>query len=221
MVFLMKQGFSLIELLVVIGIIGLVMAISLPALSRVREQAKIIVVGAELRQIGICLEMYMNDNNGKHPPTRKDCTLGWQDHQLPPELVKGRYLPAPDPDSGMSAGIEDRFNRGNTYKYWAVGELYQNGRFIPKKKASLYVPEGFPYQEGPPETDIEYDDPATSPVTWVIYSQGPKFNDFEILKQLRGPVPQRTWYSQQKHNGIIVRMRLKKGTQISSFEEHP
>jgi prepilin-type N-terminal cleavage/methylation domain-containing protein len=217
----MKHGFSLVELLVVIGILGLVMAISLPALSRAREHAKIVVVRAELRQIGICLEMYMNDHNGKAPPTRKDCTLGWADHQLPPELVEGRYLPPPSPGSGMSAGMKDRFNPGNTYKYCAVGEMYQNGRFVPPKKASLYIPEGFPYQEGPPESDIEHDDPATSPVTWAIYSQGPKFDDFEILKTLHGPVPQRTWYSPKKRDGIIVRMRLKKGTQVDSFEGCP
>jgi hypothetical protein len=197
------------------------MGILLPVFSRAREQAKVVAVNAELRQIGVCLEMYMDDNNGKYPPTRKDCTMGWEDHQLPPELVEDGYLPAPVSGSGMSAAIEDRFNRGNTYKYWAVGELYQNGRFMEMKKASLYIPEGFPYQEGSPETDIKYDDPATSPVTWVIFSQGPKFDEWEILKQLNGPVPKRTWYSPQKRKGIIVRMRLKGKAyeHIGSFEK--
>jgi type II secretory pathway pseudopilin PulG len=204
---------------VVITIIGLLLGILSPLLSRAREQAKVVAVNAELRQIGICLDMYMNDNNGKHPPTRKDCTLGWEDHQLPPELVAGGYLPPPAPGSGMSAGIEDRFHSGNTYKYWGVGELYQNGRFIARKKALLYIPANFPFQDGTPKADIPYDDPVTSPVTWVIFSQGPKFDDFEILKQLNGPVPQRTWYSPQKRKGIIVRMRLKKGNHIGTFEK--
>jgi len=203
------KGFTLIELLVVIAIIAMLMGILLPSLSRAREQAKIVVVNAELRQIGLCLEMYMDDNNGMHPPTRKDCSLGWEDHQLPPELVDGGYLPAPASGSGMSAGIEDRFNRGNTYKYWAVGQLYQNGRFMTMKKASLYIPEGFPYQECTPEGDIKYDDPATSPVTWVVFSHGPKFDEWEIIKKLNGPVPKRTWYSSQKRKGTITRMRLK------------
>jgi prepilin-type N-terminal cleavage/methylation domain-containing protein len=214
----MKKGFTLIELLVVISIIGILMAILLPSLAHARLQAKILAVNAELRQIGICLNMYMDDNNGIPPPTRKDCTLGWEDHQLPPELVDGGYLPPPAPESGMSAGIEDRFHRTNTYKYWSVGELYQNGRFMPQKKAELFVPAGFPYHEGPPETDIQYSDLAESPVAWVIYSQGPEYDDFEILKQLNGPVPKRTWYSPQKARGIIVRMELKTGTQIGSFE---
>lgn len=215
-----NKGFTLIELLVVISIIGLLMGILLPSLSRAREQAKIVVVNAELRQIGICLEMYMDENNGKHPPTRKDCSMGWEDHQLPPELVDEGYLPAPAPGTGMSAGIEDRFNSGNTYKYWAVGELYQNGRFMVMKKAALSIPKGFPNQKSMPEDDIKYDDPATSPVTWVLFSQGPKYNDWETLKELNGPVPERTWYSRQKRKGIITRMRLKGKVygHIGSFE---
>ena len=216
----MKKGFTLIELLVVISIIGLLMGILMPSLSRAREQARIVAVNAELRQIGLCLEMYMDDNNGKHPPTRKDCSMGWDDHQLPPELVDGGYLPPPSSGSGMSAGIKDRFNGDNTYKYWAVGELYQNAKFMKMKKASLYIPEGFPYQEGLPERDVKYDDPATSPVTWVIFSQGPKFDEWETLKELNGPVPKRTWYSSQKRKGIITRVRLKGKIyeHIGSFE---
>ena len=205
----MKKGFTLIELLVVIAIIGLLLGILAPALSKVKEQSKIVAVNTELRQIGICLEMYMEDNNGKHPPTRKDCSMGWSDHQLPPELVDGGYLPAPKSGSGMSAGIEDRFNKGNTYKYWAVGELYQNGQFMRMKQASLYVPEDFPHNEGEPEEDIQYDHPASSPVTWVIFSQGPKYDDWEIIKEKNGPVPKRTWYDSPQRKGIIVRIRLK------------
>ena len=218
----MKKGFTLIELLVVIAILGLLMAILLPSLSRAKEQAKIVAVDTELRQIGICLEMYMEDNKGKHPPTRKDCSMGWSDHQLPPELVEDGYLPPPDSRSGMSAGIEDRFNKGRTYKYWSVGELYQNGRFMQMSKASLYISKGFPSQEGTPETDIKYNDPATSPVTWIIFSQGPEFDEWEILKELNGPVPKRTWYNPQKRKGIITRVRLKGKMyeHIGSFERH-
>mgnify|MGYP005846506085 CR=1 FL=1 len=197
---IMKNGFTLIELLVVIAILALLLAVLLPSLSKAKKIAKVTAVNSELRQIGISLEMYMQENNGKHPPTRKDCSSGWADHQLPPELVAGGYLPPPASDSGMSAGIEDRFNPGQTYKYWAVGELYQNGRFMPWKKASLYIPEGFPDRHGTPET---------SPVTWIIYSQGPEFDEWKILKELNGPVPKRTWYNPKERKGIITRVRLK------------
>jgi prepilin-type N-terminal cleavage/methylation domain-containing protein len=212
------RAFTLVELLVVIAIIGVLMAITLPAVSRAREQAKVVTVNAELRQIGLCLEMYMQGNEGRHPPTRQDCSMGWEDHQLPPELVEGGYLPAPIDGSGMSASIEDRYNPGNTYKYWAVGELYQNGMYAPGKRARLYVPEGFPEREGLPEADCYYDDPKTSPVTWVVYSQGPQFDPWEIIKVKHGPVPQRCWYQPYLRQGLIVRMRLKNGHHIGSFE---
>ena len=214
---IMNKAFTLVELLVVIAVIAVLVAILVPCLAKAREQAKVVVANAELAQIALALEMYMEAENGKCPPTRKDCSLGWEDHQIPPELVKGNYLPAPKPDSGMSAGIEDVFNRGNTYKYWSVGELYQNGMFIKGARAFLYIPEGFPDNEGASADDIKYKDPKKSPVTWVIYSQGPRFDAWETLKRLNGPVPERTWYDPKKRKGLVVRMRLKKGRQTETF----
>lgn len=214
----MKHGFTLIELLVVVAIIGILLAVVMPSLARARQQAKIVAVNSDLYQIGLVLEMYMNEHGGKHPPTRKDCSMGWEDHQLPPELVEEGYLPAPAKETGMSARMEDRFNPKNTYKYWSVGELYQNNRYMPYVRASLYVPAGFPAQEGQPADDILYDDPEKSPVTWVIYSQGPNFDEWHSLKELNGPAPKRSWYRSDRNSGLIVRVRLRNGRHIGSFE---
>ncbi|MFC1764812.1 type II secretion system protein [Planctomycetota bacterium] len=217
-----RKAFSLIELLVVVAVISLVMAIALPVVARVREQAKVTTVNAELRQIGLALEMYMESNGGKHPPVRLDCALGWEDHQLPPELVKGGYLPAPPVGVNMSAGMEDRFNRGHTYKYWAVGDCYMNGMLMPGQATRLYIPPGFPHQEGAVEDDERYDDPRSSPVTWVVFSHGPHADPNEVLWDLiklkNGPVPRRCWYQPGQGRGLIVRMRLLNGRHIGSFE---
>jgi prepilin-type N-terminal cleavage/methylation domain-containing protein len=213
-----KKAFSLIELLVVIAIIALMLAILSPALSRARRQAKVLQANSELRQIGICLDMYAFDNEGKSPPTRTDCNLLWQDHQLPPELVEGGYLPAPSEGSFLSTGIEDVFNSGNTYRYHSVGQLYQNGRYS-RVKASVYVPANFPSRdEGSPETDILYNDPAKSPVSWVIYSGGPDFDYWEQIVLKKGPVARRSWYDAGENKGLIVRMKLRNGDHIGSFE---
>jgi prepilin-type N-terminal cleavage/methylation domain-containing protein len=59
-----KRGFTLIELLVVISIIALLMSMLMPALAKVRDQAKTIVCLANLRQWGAGFEMYTNDNRG-------------------------------------------------------------------------------------------------------------------------------------------------------------
>jgi prepilin-type N-terminal cleavage/methylation domain-containing protein/prepilin-type processing-associated H-X9-DG protein len=59
------KGFTLIELLVVIAIIALLMAILLPTLQRVKNQAKATKCQAILRQWGLTFSMYTADNDGK------------------------------------------------------------------------------------------------------------------------------------------------------------
>jgi prepilin-type N-terminal cleavage/methylation domain-containing protein len=62
------RAFTLVELLVVISIIALLLAVLMPALSKAREQARRVVCGANLRQIGQLLELYAYDNKGFYPP---------------------------------------------------------------------------------------------------------------------------------------------------------
>lgn len=65
-----RGGFTLLELLVVIGIISLLMALLLPAAEKVRHQAYIDKCASNLRQIGAALQMYANENHGFYPRTR-------------------------------------------------------------------------------------------------------------------------------------------------------
>jgi len=60
-----RNGFTLIELLVVIAIIAMLMAILMPALRRVREQARMVGCCANLRQWSLTLNTYCTDNDGK------------------------------------------------------------------------------------------------------------------------------------------------------------
>lgn len=62
-----KAGFTLVELLVVIGIIAVLVAILLPALNRARENANRISCLSNLRQIGNAFVMYTNENKGWFP----------------------------------------------------------------------------------------------------------------------------------------------------------
>ncbi len=60
-----RKGFTLIELLVVISIIALLMSIMVPALSKIKGQAKKIVCMSRLRQWAMPIQMYTSENNGK------------------------------------------------------------------------------------------------------------------------------------------------------------
>jgi len=62
-----RRAFTLIELLVVIAIIAILLAIMMPALQRIKEQAREMGCRANLRQYGLAQTMYLDDNEDRYP----------------------------------------------------------------------------------------------------------------------------------------------------------
>jgi prepilin-type N-terminal cleavage/methylation domain-containing protein len=61
------RGFTLIEILVVIGIIGVLLGLLLPGLERAREQANTVRCASNLSQIGAAIVIYGQENHGGFP----------------------------------------------------------------------------------------------------------------------------------------------------------
>lgn len=62
-----RSAFTLVELLLVIAIIGLLLGLLLPALSRAREASRTSTCRTNLRQVGSAMELYASDNRNMYP----------------------------------------------------------------------------------------------------------------------------------------------------------
>src|SRR4051812_32931914 len=89
---LKPRAFTLVELLVVIGIIALLVSIFLPALNKARKQAIQVQCASNLRSIGQAVQLYSNANRTCVIPTVLWGPGGVAD-QWAMFLVAGRYLP--------------------------------------------------------------------------------------------------------------------------------
>ena len=80
-----NRRFTLIELMVVTGILAVLMSMLLPALGRARETAKRSVCRSNLKQIGLSLSIYADGNNEYLPYSASGLKIICDNHSLTPQ----------------------------------------------------------------------------------------------------------------------------------------
>lgn len=158
------HAFSLPELIVVLGLIIMLLGLLTPAVSRAWRQAEAIKCQSQLRQLGLALSIYANENRGAVYPFRG----------APPDAPTWAEILFDEPTPAVlicpsGAGADSRSYQLNQWMHY--GPIRIAGNNAAGLPASRIVLAG---ESRPGEVhDYSWADPATGTVSWDLARHGP------------------------------------------------
>jgi prepilin-type N-terminal cleavage/methylation domain-containing protein/prepilin-type processing-associated H-X9-DG protein len=142
-----KSAFTLVELLVVIGIIALLISILLPSLNKAREAAMATQCMSNMRQIGLAVSNYSSENRGFLPPYRSTAaapyeTMPYYFQHIPAVYYREdpRVMICPSDDLYIRSSVPQkrgpypRMNTGIKDSYYSYAMNY----CVPKRGTAVY-----------------------------------------------------------------------------------
>jgi prepilin-type N-terminal cleavage/methylation domain-containing protein/prepilin-type processing-associated H-X9-DG protein len=117
-----RRAFTLVELIVVVGIVALLIGILLPAVNRARRQGRLIQCANNVRQICVSVFAYAAEYHGKFPPSRSDNPPAQFWHNVP---IVGKSLSDGANFKGGPLSCPDDADARRSYSMnvWASGQI--------------------------------------------------------------------------------------------------
>jgi len=134
-----SAGFSLIELLVVVTILAVLAGMLFPAMGLVRTKAKAMACAGNLRQVGMCTQVYVEDNAGLLPFAQDKSGDHWYELLASYAEVSDRstvtYSSAEFKRRNVLVGCSEY--RRDPARLWRVGYGYNRRPLLPVSDATL------------------------------------------------------------------------------------
>lgn len=181
------RGFTLVEMLVVIGIIGILAAMLMPALARAKAKANSIKCLNHMRQIGLALTMYAEENRGEHP-VRAIQPKAWP-QKLKPFYMDYQVLVCPSDSFGLAGLLANTNYPKRSFIINAFNDYFAKN--LSKADYERYQKWNWPHGMRetailrPSETLVFGEKRKGSPHVHMDVEQGQKGNDFEEIDHAR------------------------------------